>query len=168
MLVAALLLAVELAYSRGRKADQLVNAGSVASTATGRSSSPSAPFRRRTHRPLGLALVYVGDGCASRLLRGLATSRVPWGSICEFISLIPCRADGRRSGTPQAAIPARLWVFVLVPVLILLTVSGRWLFTNAADDALPPCRSAGLIHVSVVSLGSGYSWSGIVASILFC
>ena len=48
-----------------------------------------------------------------------------------------------------------LWVFVLVPVLILLTVSGRWLYTNAAP-VMPALQSYWLpIHVSVVSLGSG-------------
>ena len=48
-----------------------------------------------------------------------------------------------------------LWVFVLLPVLILLTVSGRWLYTNAAP-VMPALQSYWLpIHVSVVSLGSG-------------
>ena len=44
-------------------------------------------------------------------------------------------------------------------MLILLTVSGRWLYTNAAP-VMPALQSYWLpIHVSVVSLGSGCSWS---------
>ena len=62
---------------------------------------------------------------------------------------------------------APLWVFVLVPVLILLTVSGRWLYTNAAP-VMPALQSYWLpIHVSVVSLGSGVFLVAGVASIMF-
>ncbi|WP_016721265.1 c-type cytochrome biogenesis protein CcsB, partial [Mycobacterium tuberculosis] len=60
-----------------------------------------------------------------------------------------------------------LWVFLLVPVLILLTVSGRWLYANAAP-VMPALQSYWLpIHVSVVSLGSGVFLVAGVASILF-
>jgi cytochrome c-type biogenesis protein CcsB len=56
---------------------------------------------------------------------------------------------------------------VLVPVLTLLTVSGRWLYTNAAP-VMPALQSYWLpIHVSVVSLGSGVFLVAGVASILF-
>jgi cytochrome c-type biogenesis protein CcsB len=77
------------------------------------------------------------------------------------------------SGLIAAAIVLRkpqyraLWVFVLVPVLILLTISGRWLYTNAAP-VMPALQSYWLpIHVSVVSLGSGVFLVAGVASILF-
>jgi cytochrome c-type biogenesis protein CcsB len=60
-----------------------------------------------------------------------------------------------------------LWVFLLLPVLILLTVSGRWLYTNAAP-VMPALQSYWLpIHVSVVSLGSGVFMVAGIASILF-
>jgi cytochrome c-type biogenesis protein CcsB len=60
-----------------------------------------------------------------------------------------------------------LWVFVLVPVLVLLTVSGKWLYTHAAP-VMPALQSYWLpIHVSVVSLGSGVFLVAGVASILF-
>ena len=101
------------------------------------------------------------------MLRGLATARVPWGNMYEFINLT-CF-----SGLVAAAVVLRrpqyraLWVFVLVPVLILLTVSGRWLYTNAAP-VMPALQSYWLpIHVSVVSLGSGVFLVAGVASILF-
>ena len=60
-----------------------------------------------------------------------------------------------------------LWVFLLLPVLILLTVSGRWLYANAAP-VMPALQSYWLpIHVSVVSLGSGVFLVAGIASILF-
>jgi len=101
------------------------------------------------------------------VLRGLATMRAPWGNMYEFINLT-CM-----SGLVAAAAVLRrrqyrpLWVFVLLAVLILLTVSGRWLYTNAAP-VMPALQSYWLpIHVSVVSLGSGVFLVAGVASILF-
>ena len=182
LVLAMLLLAVELAYSRSRKvADrELVAAGTRTRGADGLTVSadsaipglvaetPQRPFDERIGKA-GLALVYVGIGllllCIA--LRGLATTRVPWGNMYEFINLT-CL-----SGLVAAAIVLRraqyrtLWVFVLVPVLILLTVSGRWLYTNAAP-VMPALQSYWLpIHVSVVSLGSGVFLVAGVASILF-
>jgi cytochrome c-type biogenesis protein CcsB len=130
--------------------------------------TPQRPFDERVGRA-GLVLVYAGIAAllACIALRGLATERVPWGNMYEFINLT-CF-----SGLVAGAIVLRrpqyraLWVFVLVPVLILLTVSGRWLYTNAAP-VMPALQSYWLpIHVSVVSLGSGVFLVAGVASILF-
>jgi cytochrome c-type biogenesis protein CcsB len=175
LVIALLLLAVELAYSRGRRVEhrELVAAGGGATTVgadgPGRVfDAPKRPVDERVGRA-GLALVYVGIAMLGVciLLRGAATMRVPWGNMYEFINLT-CM-----SGLVAAAIVLRrpqyraLWVFVLVPVLILLTVSGRWLYTNAAP-VMPALQSYWLpIHVSVVSLGSGVFLVGGVASILF-
>ncbi len=182
LVVALLLLAVELAYSRGRKVEsrELVGAAAAAtsnaSATVGADSATPGVVADAPKRPLdervgkaGLALVYVGIGLllVCIVLRGLATARVPWGNMYEFINLT-CF-----SGLVAAAIVLRrpqyraLWVFVLVPVLILLTVSGRWLYTNAAP-VMPALQSYWLpIHVSVVSLGSGVFLVAGVASILF-
>jgi cytochrome c-type biogenesis protein CcsB len=173
LVVALLLLAIELAYSRSRKVAEreLVAAGAVASNSATPGVVADAPKRPVDERVghAGLALVYVGIGlllvCIA--LRGLATARVPWGNMYEFINLT-CL-----SGLVAAAVALRrpqyrtLWVFVLVPVLILLTVSGRWLYTNAAP-VMPALQSYWLpIHVSVVSLGSGVFLVAGVASLLF-
>jgi cytochrome c-type biogenesis protein CcsB len=158
LVVALLLLAFELAYVRGRKVveRERVLAG-----------APRA-FDERVGRA-GLAVVYLGIGLlvACVVLRGLATMRVPWGNMYEFINLT-CL-----SGLVAGAIVLRrpqyrpLWVFLLVPVLILLTVSGRWLYANAAP-VMPALQSYWLpIHVSVVSLGSGVFLVAGIASILF-
>jgi cytochrome c-type biogenesis protein CcsB len=165
---ALLLLAVELAYSRSRKAEQREMVGA----AVGGPGVVVEPPRRPVDERIGgagLALTYVGIGLllVCIVLRGLATGRVPWGNMYEFINLT-CFC-----GLVAAAVVLRrpqyraLWVFVLVPVLILLTVSGRWLYTNAAP-VMPALQSYWLpIHVSVVSLGSGVFLVAGVASILF-
>ncbi|CAM4138547.1 Cytochrome c biogenesis protein CcsA [Mycobacterium basiliense] len=173
LVVALLLLAFELAYVRGRKVDEreLVPAGSVAGDSATPgivAAPPLRPFDERVGRA-GLAVVYLGTGLllACIVLRGLATMRVPWGNMYEFINLT-CL-----SGLVAGAIVLRrpqyrpLWVFLLVPVLILLTVSGRWLYANAAP-VMPALQSYWLpIHVSVVSLGSGIFLVAGIASILF-
>jgi len=197
LVAAMLLLAFELASTRARRSPArvhergLVSAGPGAGTSEGAGRSegtvtvdsatpgvvvptPPRSVGERVGR-VGLALVYVGIGLllVCIVLRGLATARVPWGNMYEFINLT-CL-----SGLVAAAIVLRpgrvgrtgqyrqLWVFVLVPVLILLTVSGRWLYTNAAP-VMPALQSYWLpIHVSVVSLGSGVFLVAGVASILF-
>ena len=126
---------MELAYSRSRK---VIEREAVAARVHPGGGGPGvvvdAPRRTVDERigGAGLALMYVGIGLllVCIVLRGLATARVPWGNMYEFINLT-CF-----SGLVAAAIVLRrpqyraLWVFVLVPVLILLTVSGRWLYTK--------------------------------------
>ncbi|MGW0161946.1 c-type cytochrome biogenesis protein CcsB [Mycobacterium sp. NPDC003323] len=169
---ALLLLAVELAYSRSRKVEarELVGAG------VGRASdTPGIVVDDRSRSAderigrAGVGLAYVGIVllAACIVLRGLSTARVPWGNMYEFINLT-CF-----SGLVAAAVVLRkpqyrvLWVFVLAPTLILLTVSGKWLYTHAAP-VMPALQSYWLpIHVSVVSLGSGVFLIAGVASLLF-
>jgi cytochrome c-type biogenesis protein CcsB len=173
LVVALLLLAVELAYAGGRPVEDRarVHAGSVAAD----SATPGVvedvshrPFDERVGRG-GLAVVYLGIGLllACIVLRGLATLRVPWGNMYEFINLT-CLC-GLLAGAIVLRRPQYrpLWVFLLVPVLVLLTVSGRWLYANAAP-VMPALQSYWLpIHVSVVSLGSGVFLVAGIASILF-
>jgi cytochrome c-type biogenesis protein CcsB len=175
LVVALLLLAVELAYSRSRRVAErevvLAGAGSVSSDSATPGVVVQAPARSVDERVgrAGLALTYLGIALllACIVLRGLSTSRVPWGNMYEFINLT-CLC-----GLIAAAVVLRrpqyraLWVFVLVPVLIMLTVSGRWLYSHAAP-VMPALQSYWLpIHVSVVSLGSGVFLVAGVASILF-
>jgi cytochrome c-type biogenesis protein CcsB len=173
LVIALLLLAFELAYAGGRRAEQRerVLAGSVsADSATPGVVEDAArrPVDERAGRA-GLAMVYLGIGLllACLVLRGLATLRVPWGNMYEFINLT-CLC-GLIAGAVVLRRPQYrpLWVFLLLPVLILLTVSGRWLYTNAAP-VMPALQSYWLpIHVSVVSLGSGVFLVAGIASILF-
>ncbi|OBH40431.1 c-type cytochrome biogenesis protein CcsB [Mycobacterium mantenii] len=173
LVIALLLLAFELAYAGGRRAEQRerVLAGAVsADSATPGVVDEAArrPIDERAGRA-GLSVVYLGIGLllACLVLRGLATLRVPWGNMYEFINLT-CLC-GLIAGAVVLRRPQYrpLWVFLLLPVLILLTVSGRWLYTNAAP-VMPALQSYWLpIHVSVVSLGSGVFMVAGIASILF-
>jgi cytochrome c-type biogenesis protein CcsB len=172
LVLALLLLAVELAYTGSRRVEQreTVSAG-IAAVDAGPGRVTEAPRRPLDERVggAGLALVYLGIAMlfACIVLRGLATTRVPWGNMYEFINLT-CFC-----GLVAAAVMLRrpqyraLWAFVLLPVLILLAVSGRWLYSNAAP-VMPALQSYWLpIHVSVVSLGSGVFLVAGVASMLF-
>jgi cytochrome c-type biogenesis protein CcsB len=173
LVIALLLLAFELAYAGGRRADQRdrVLAGSVSADSTTPGVVEEVSRRPADERAgrAGLAMVYLGIGLllACLVLRGLATVRVPWGNMYEFINLT-CLC-GLIAGAVVLRRPQYrpLWVFLLLPVLILLTVSGRWLYTNAAP-VMPALQSYWLpIHVSVVSLGSGVFLVAGIASILF-
>ena len=176
MVLALLMLAVELASSRGRKIEQreLVAAGGVPTVLPGEGGpgvvvdTAATPLAERIGKS-GLALVYLGIallfGCI--VLRGLATARVPWGNMYEFINLTSF------CGLVAGAVVLRkpqyraLWVFVLVPVLILLTISGKWLYTNAAP-VMPALQSYWLpIHVSVVGVAFEEFLVAGVASMLF-
>lgn len=173
LVVALLLLAFELAYVGARRTEN--RAQVLAGAVTADSAAPGI-VEDESHRPVdervgraGLAVTYLGIGLLLTciVLRGLATVRVPWGNMYEFINLT-CMC-----GLIAGAIVLRrpqyrpLWVFLLVPVLILLTVSGRWLYTNAAP-VMPALQSYWLpIHVSVVSLGSGVFLVAGISSILF-
>ncbi len=181
LVIALLLLAFELAYVGARRADnrervapasgRYPHAGRIAvdsSTPGVVEEAGQRPLDERVGRA-GLAVTYLGIGLllACIVLRGLATMRVPWGNMYEFINLT-CMC-----GLIAGAIVLRrpqyrpLWVFLLLPVLILLTVSGRWLYTNAAP-VMPALQSYWLpIHVSVVSLGSGVFMVAGISSILF-
>jgi cytochrome c-type biogenesis protein CcsB len=173
LVIALLLLAFELAYAGGRRADQrarvLAGAVSADSVTPGVvDDAAQRPIDERVGRA-GLSVVYLGIGLllACLVLRGLATVRVPWGNMYEFINLT-CLC-GLIAGAIVLRRPQSrpLWVFLLLPVLILLTVSGRWLYTNAAP-VMPALQSYWLpIHVSVVSLGSGVFLVAGIASILF-
>ncbi|BDB40416.1 MULTISPECIES: c-type cytochrome biogenesis protein CcsB [Mycobacterium] len=170
LVVALLLLACELAFVRTRKLEPAYAGGVSSDSATPGvvDDTVARPFDERVGRA-GLAVLYLGIGLLATciVLRGLATMRVPWGNMYEFINLT-CM-----SGLIAGAVVLRrpryrpLWVFLLLPILVLLTVSGRWLYTNAAP-VMPALQSYWLpIHVSVVSLGSGVFMVAGIASILF-
>ncbi|MDJ0472000.1 c-type cytochrome biogenesis protein CcsB, partial [Rhodococcus fascians] len=84
----------------------------------------------------------------SIVLRGIAASRPPWGNMYEFVS-VTCAA-----GVLAALVVLRskqlrtLWLFVLVPTLILLFVAGTVLYADAAP-VVPALQSYWLpVHVS--------------------
>ncbi|WP_078280670.1 c-type cytochrome biogenesis protein CcsB [Mycobacteroides franklinii] len=180
MVGALVLLAIELAYRQSNKTAQRELVSSAGEVVSADQNQPGLVVPQGK-RPLaervggaGLALVYLGIGLLLLciVLRGVATTRVPWGNMYEFINLtcacgLVTAAVVLRPRANSAEGRRALWVFVLIPVLILLTVSGRYLYTYAAP-VMPALQSYWLpIHVSVVSLGSGVFLVAGVASILF-
>ena len=143
----------------------------IAATSTTPGRIPDAPRRVPSERMgrtgLGLVMVALTLHVGSIVLRGIAASRPPWGNMYEFVS-VTCAA-----GVLAALVVLRskqlrtLWLFVLVPTLILLFVAGTVLYADAAP-VVPALQSYWLpVHVSIVSLGSGVFLISGVASALF-
>jgi cytochrome c-type biogenesis protein CcsB len=182
LVAALLLLAVELAYSRGRKVEarELVGATAAAPFGTGATvgadsstpgvvaETPKRSFDERIGKS-GLALVYVGIGLlfVCIVLRGLATARVPWGNMYEFIVAI--------SGMAVIAMVAAILryrahyigLFVLAPVVFALGVAVAVIYTPAGA-LVPALQSYWIaIHVTAMIVASGLFIVGAVSSVLY-
>ena len=102
----------------------------------------------------------------SVVLRGLATSRVPWGNMYEYMSMVGLVAVVgwlyvlRKHPVRKAA------VFVLLPISLLLFLAGNVLYTEAAP-VQPSLRSYWiLIHVAAAIMASGvFLISGITSAL---
>lgn len=130
--------------------------------------TPSTPLPVRLGN-MAFSVLVVGFALhlASIVLRGFATDRFPLGNMYEFVTMA-CAAtvlvgfwllrEQRHRAT---------WVFVLVPVLILMFLAGTLLYADAAP-VVPALRSFWLpLHVTIVSVGSGIFLVSGVASLLF-
>ncbi|MCZ4278275.1 MULTISPECIES: c-type cytochrome biogenesis protein CcsB [Nocardiaceae] len=143
----------------------------IAATSTTPGRIPDTPRRvpseRLARTGLGLVMVALTLHIGSIVLRGIATSRPPWGNMYEFVS-VTCAAGVLAALWVLRSKPLRtLWLFVLVPTLILLFVAGTVLYANAAP-VVPALQSYWLpVHVSIISLGSGVFLISGVASTLF-
>lgn len=161
------------------KSAELVTSGSAGSStvvADGSDTRTPGKVESTVKEPLGDRLARMAYGVvllatavqiASIVLRGLATSRAPWGNMYEFVSL-SCAA-----GMVAALVVLRkreyrpLLGFVLLPVVLLLFIGGTYLYTNAAP-VVPALKSYWLaIHVSIVSVGSGVFMVSGVSSMLY-
>lgn len=113
---------------------------------------------------------------ASLLLRGLATNRVPWGNMYEFgsaICLAACIAwlvtlyALAKSQTGSAVRVRPLGGFLMLPVVLLLFLSGTVLYAEAAP-LQPALQSYWIvIHVSAAVISSGVLLVAGVASLLY-
>ncbi|MET4165292.1 MULTISPECIES: c-type cytochrome biogenesis protein CcsB [Gordonia] len=171
--VAVILFLGALAAVRGRRLEQkqLVNAGASGTEARmpGRVDESSRRTLGEKLGNMGLPVVVVGlvAHIGSIVLRGIATDRAPWGNMYEFISMT-CAAGvlaglvilRKREHRP-------LLSFVLLPVILLMFIAGRWLYTQAAP-VVPALKSYWLaVHVSIISVSSGILLVSGVASILY-
>ncbi len=150
----------------------LVGAGAPPTPALGAPGRVvEAPRRSRHERfgRMGVSLIVLGWGLhlISIVLRGLATDRAPWGNMYEFVTLACAAGIGAGLIMLRKPVLRPMWVFVLTPVLILMFVAGDLLYATAAP-VVPALQSYWLIiHVSIVSIGSGVFLISGVASLLF-
>lgn len=142
---------------------------------------PSAG-RPRSERMGGMAVSMTVLGlvvhAASLLMRGLSTGRAPWANMYEFGSGICLAAvvawlavlfrhtrTARRTASPAQL--RGLGGFVLLPVVVLLFLSGTYLYVQATP-LVPALRSYWIaIHVSAAMISSGTLLFAGVASVLF-
>ncbi|EHK83486.1 MULTISPECIES: c-type cytochrome biogenesis protein CcsB [Rhodococcus] len=178
LVLALLLLIAEYATHRAdvvaERERELVAAGrqqAPAERATGPGRIDQTPKRTVSQRlgNMGRALVVVVAGLqlASIVLRGLATERFPLGNMYEFVSMA-CTA-AVIFGLIVLRKPAYriMWVYLVVPVLILMFLAATVLYADAAP-VVPALRSFWLpIHVTIISVGSGIFLVSGVASVLF-
>ncbi|MFC8042465.1 c-type cytochrome biogenesis protein CcsB [Nocardia sp. NPDC057353] len=112
-------------------------------------------------------IVAVGLQVASIVLRGFATYRFPLGNMYEFVSMATAAAVLVGMVLLREQRFRSMWVFLLVPVLVLMFLGGTVLYADAAP-VVPALRSFWLpIHVTIVSVGSGVFLVSGVASLLF-
>ncbi|QBS41658.1 c-type cytochrome biogenesis protein CcsB [Nocardia sp. CS682] len=103
----------------------------------------------------------------SIVLRGFATHRFPLGNMYEFVTMATAAAVLMGALFLREQRYRAMWVFLLVPVLILLFLAGTILYADAAP-VVPALKSFWLpIHVTIVSIGSGVFLFAGVASLLF-
>jgi cytochrome c-type biogenesis protein CcsB len=104
---------------------------------------------------------------AALALRGLATSRAPWGNMYEFGATL-CLVAVVTWLVVLRKYPVRhLGVWVLLPVILLMFLGGVVLYTTAAP-VQPALQSYWLvIHVFCIALGSGMVLVPGVVSVLY-
>lgn len=161
---------------------ELVHAGAGGSTTTAVPSAgdrtpgriddgPKKPRRSRsaTLSAATYPVVFIGliAHIASIVLRGVATERMPWGNMYEFIS-VTCAAAVVGGLVALRNVKYRpMMSFVLLPVLVMMFFGGTALYADAAP-VVPALKSYWLaIHVSVISIASGLLVVSGVLSVLF-
>ncbi|MEU0510220.1 c-type cytochrome biogenesis protein CcsB [Amycolatopsis sp. NPDC006125] len=156
------------------RARELVGAGGPDSTetVTPPAETPAARAARgRAERigRMGAALTVLGAllHLAALVLRGLATHRVPWGNMYEYIMAVTFIAVVTWLVVIRKFPARHLSGFLLLPVVILMFVGGTMLYTVAAP-VQPALQSYWLvIHVSAAAASSGIFLVPGVASILY-
>lgn len=175
LVLALVLLIVQYASKRAQSLQEreLVAAGGASGTTDASVPGRVAPNQKKSlgerFGGMGAAVLVVGVVLVftSIVLRGFATHRFPLGNMYEFVTMA-CGA-ALVVGLCFLSKPAyrSMWVFVLVPVLILMFLAATVLYSDAAP-VVPALRSYWLpIHVTIVSVGSGVFMIAGVASLLF-
>lgn len=134
-------------------------------------TTPAGQRRDRVERlgRMGIAVTVLAAGLhgTSLVLRGLATSRVPWGNMYEYLSAVCLAAVVAWLLAQQRHPVRRLAPYVLLPIVVLLFLAGTALYAEAAP-LIPALRSYWIvIHVSAAVIASGVFLVSGVASLLY-
>ncbi|MCW4352812.1 c-type cytochrome biogenesis protein CcsB [Hoyosella sp. YIM 151337] len=174
--LAMVMFAGQYASARVKRSQEreLVRAGASASPAgvPRVGPAPGQVVERSWHEKfggMGYALIVVAavSQLASLVLRGLATDRFPLGNMYEFTSAMVLVAVVGGLVFIRKPEHRPLWIFVLVPVVLLVFLCGTVLYADAAP-VVPALQSFWLpIHVSLAVIGSGLFLVGGVASLMF-
>ncbi|MGS2807008.1 c-type cytochrome biogenesis protein CcsB [Nocardia sp. MW-W600-9] len=170
--LALVLLLVQYASARANKVAEreLVTAGApVDPSLPGRIETPAAKPTSERLGNMAYAVLLVGAvlHVGSIVLRGFATHRFPLGNMYEFTTMATAAAVAIGLYFLRDQRYRSMWVFLLVPVLILMFLAGTVLYADAAP-VVPALRSFWLpIHVTIVSIGSGVFLVSGVASLLY-
>lgn len=160
-------IAAERSKARAR---ELVGAGGppTSDSVVPATPSPAAGRAERIGR-MGVSLVVLAAllHVAALLLRGLATHRVPWGNMYEYIMAVTFIAVVTWLVVLRKFAVRHLTGFMLLPVVILMFVGGTALYTVAAP-VQPALQSYWLwIHVTAAIISSGVFMVPGVASICY-
>lgn len=169
--LATILLIVRYASARTKQVAEreLVTAGAPADPALpGRVAEPvKSTGERFGNMAFAVLIVAAALHVASIVFRGFATDRFPLGNMYEFTSMATAAAVVIGLYMLRDQRYREMWVFLLVPVLILMFLCGTVLYADAAP-VVPALRSFWLpIHVTIVSVGSGVFLVSGVASLLY-
>jgi cytochrome c-type biogenesis protein CcsB len=164
----------------GENGSEPVTTDSTASSGIGHVTS-TPPRRSFPDRMGGMAVAMTVLGvlvhAGSLILRGWAAHRVPWGNMYEFGSSISFAAMvawvlvlARQARLAKESTPRQLrglGGFVLLPVVILLFLSGTVLYTAAAP-LQPALQSYWLwIHVSAAVISTGALIFAGITSVMY-
>ncbi|EHR48847.1 cytochrome c-type biogenesis protein CcsB [Saccharomonospora marina XMU15] len=128
---------------------------------------PRSRAERFGRMGVALTVLAVLFHIAALVLRGLATSRVPWGNMYEYIMVVCLIAVVAWLAVLRRSPVRHLSAFVLLPVVILMFVGGTMLYAVAAP-LQPALQSYWLvIHVAAAAASSGVFLIPGVASMLY-
>ncbi|TDQ54880.1 c-type cytochrome biogenesis protein CcsB [Actinorugispora endophytica] len=154
----------EAAYGRREslKGTRLVAVGASEGESEGltvnlRAREPEAKASRHVLGRVGLGVTALGFvlSLAQIVTRGLAADRWPWGNMFEFVIAI-CLCGVAAFLFAAFRYKAHyLGAFVLVPVLLLLGIAVRWLYSESGP-VVPALDSYWIaIHVSALIMATG-------------
>nr|WP_221308968.1 c-type cytochrome biogenesis protein CcsB [Nocardiopsis mwathae] len=122
-----------------------------------RDEEPAATASQHFLGKVALAVTTAGFlvNLAQIVARGLAADRWPWGNMFEFVVAISLCAVAAFLFAAVRYQARYLGMFVLIPVVLLLGIGVKWLYTEAGP-LIPALDSYWIpIHVSALILATG-------------